>query len=74
MSQICQVTGKRHLIGHKVSHANNKTKRRFNINIHKKRFWVESMGHWVTLFVSASGMRVIDKLGIEQVLQKIKGK
>jgi large subunit ribosomal protein L28 len=73
MSQICQVTGKRHLVGHKISHANNKTKRRFNINIHKKRFWVESVGRWVTLMVSAHGMRIIDKLGIEKVLQKITG-
>jgi large subunit ribosomal protein L28 len=74
MAQICEVTGKRHLVGHKVSHANNKTKRRFNINIHKKRFWVESMGRCVTLVVSAHGMRIIDKLGIDKVLQKIKGK
>jgi large subunit ribosomal protein L28 len=74
MPQICQVTGKRHQVGHTVSHANNKTKRRFNINVHKKRFWIESMGHWVTLFVSTHGMRVIDKLGIDQVLKKIKGR
>lgn len=70
MSQICQVTGKRHLIGHKVSHANKKSKKRFNINLHKKRFWVESMGRWITLWVSTQGMRIIDKLGIEKVLQK----
>lgn len=73
MSQICQVTGKRHLIGHKVSHANKKSKKRFNINLHKKRFWVENMGCWITLWVSTQGMRIIDKLGIENVLHK-KGK
>lgn len=70
MSQICQVTGKRHLIGHKVSHANKKAKKRFNINLHKKRFWVESMGRWITLWVSTQGMRIIDKVGIENILQK----
>ena len=74
MAQICEVTGKRHLVGHTVSHANNKTKRRFNINIHKKRFWVESMNQWITLVVSAHGMRIIDKLGIDKVLHKIKNK
>jgi large subunit ribosomal protein L28 len=71
MSQICQVTGKRPMAGQNVSHANNKTKRRFNINLHYKRYWVESLNRFVRLRVSARGMRIIDKVGIEKVLQGI---
>lgn len=72
MSQVCQVTGKRPLYGHNVSHANNKTKRRYNVNLRKKRFWLESEKRYVTLRVSSKGMRTIDKYGIEKVLQDIK--
>lgn len=72
MSRVCQVTGKRPLMGHNVSHANNKTKRRFNPNLQEHRFWLESEKRYVTLRVSAKGMRIIDKKGIEQVLQDIK--
>lgn len=72
MPQICQVTGKRPMSGNNVSHANNKTKRRFNINLQTKRFWVESQNRFVKLRVSTQGMRIIDKLGIEAVLEKIK--
>jgi large subunit ribosomal protein L28 len=68
MSQICQVTGKRPMIGHTVSHANNKAKRRFNINLKTKRIWVESESRFIRLRVSANGMRTIDKVGIEKVL------
>ena len=57
--------------GHNVSHANNKTKRRFEVNLHTKRFWVDSQGRYVRLKVSAKGMRIIDKLGIEKVLVRI---
>lgn len=71
MAQICQVTGKRPMVGQNVSHANNKTKRRFNINLHYKRYWVESLNRFVRLRVSAKGMRIIDKIGIEKVLQGI---
>jgi large subunit ribosomal protein L28 len=74
MSQICQVTGKRPLVGHNVSHANNKTKRRFNPNLQEHRFWLESEGRYVKLRVSAKGMRIIDKKGIEQVLKDIKAR
>lgn len=72
MSQVCQVTGKRPLSGHNVSHANNKTKRRYNINLRKKRFWLESEKRYVTLRVSSKGMRIIDKYGIEKVLEDMK--
>jgi large subunit ribosomal protein L28 len=72
MSKICQVTGKRPLTGCNVSHAHNKTKRRFLPNLHYHRFWVESEKRWVRLRVSASGMRIIDKKGIEQVLSEIR--
>jgi large subunit ribosomal protein L28 len=72
MSQVCQVTGKRPLSGHNVSHANNKTKRRFSPNLHYHRFWLENEKRYVRLRVSAKGMRIIDKLGIEQVLADIR--
>jgi len=68
MSKVCQVTGKRPLTGCNVSHAHNKTKRRFLPNLHYHRFWVESEKRWVRLRVSAGGMRIIDKKGIDQVL------
>lgn len=72
MSRVCQVTGKRPMTGNNVSHANNKTKRRFLPNLHTRRFWVESENRWVRLRVSAKGMRVIDKLGIDKILTDIR--
>jgi large subunit ribosomal protein L28 len=72
MSRVCQVTGKRPLMGHNVSHANNKTKRRFNPNLQEHRFWLESEKRYIKLRVSTKGMRIIDKYGIEKVLQDIK--
>ena len=72
MSRVCQVTGKRPLVGHNVSHANNKTKRRFLPNLQYHRFWVESEKRFVRLRVSARGMRVIDKNGIDAVLADIR--
>jgi len=72
MSRVCEVTGKSPMSGHNVSHANNKTKRRFLPNIRKKRFWVPSKNEYITLTVSSAGMRLIDKLGIEEVLERIK--
>ncbi len=68
MSKVCQVTGKRPLAGNNVSHAHNKTRRRFAPNLHYHRFWVESEERFVRLRVSAKGMRIIDKLGIDKVL------
>jgi large subunit ribosomal protein L28 len=68
MSKVCQVTGKRPVVGNNVSHAKNRTKRRFEPNLHTHRFWLESEKRFVKLRVSAKGMRVIDKRGLEQVL------
>jgi large subunit ribosomal protein L28 len=72
MSQICQVTGKRPVSGNNVSHAHNKTRRRFVPNLHRHRFWVESEKRYVRLRVSAKGMRIIDRQGIDTVLAKIR--
>ena len=74
MSRVCQVTGKRPQTGNNVSHANNKTRRRFLPNLHTHRFWVESENRWVSLRVSSHGMRIIDKVGIEQVLSDIRAR
>jgi large subunit ribosomal protein L28 len=72
MSKVCQVTGKRPVTGNNVSHAHNKTKRRFNPNLHQHKFWVESENRWVRLTVSSKGMRIIDKNGIDTVLADIR--
>ncbi len=72
MSRVCQVTGKRPIVGNNVSHANNKTKRRFLPNLHERRFWVESENRWVRLRVSSHGMRIIDKKGIDAVLADLR--
>ena len=72
MSRVCQVTGKRPITGNNVSHANNKTKRLFLPNIQHNRFWVEEENRFVSLKVSARGIRTIDKLGIKVVLDKIR--
>lgn len=74
MSQICQVTGKRPLVGNNRSHAMNATKRRFLPNLHQHRFWVESEKRFVTLRVSAKGMRTIDKKGIDAVLADLRAR
>ncbi|HZN12179.1 MAG TPA: 50S ribosomal protein L28 [Blastocatellia bacterium] len=68
MAKVCQVTGKKPISGNNVSHANNKTKRRFEPNLQSKRFWVPSENRWVRLCVSARGIKTIDKQGIEKVL------
>lgn len=72
MSRVCQVTGKRPMTGNNVSHANNKTKRRFLPNIQNHRFWVEEENRFVSLKISTKGMRIIDKLGIKNVLDTIR--
>lgn len=72
MSKVCQVTGKRPVTGNNVSHANNRTKRRFLPNLHSHRFWVESENRFVKLRVSTKGMRIIDKKGIDAVLNQIR--
>ncbi len=68
MSKVCAVTGKRPLTGNNVSHANNKTKRRQLPNLQKKRFWIEEEKRWVTLRVSTSGLRTLDKKGYQALL------
>lgn len=74
MSRVCQVTGKRPITGNNVSHANNKTKRRFLPNIQHHRFWVEEEQRFVSLKLTPRGMRTIDKLGIKAVLDKLRAK
>src|SRR4029079_15404582 len=74
MSRVCQVTGKKPMKGHYVSHANNKTIRTFEPNLHYRRFWVESQNRWVRLRVSTAGLRRIDKVGVEAVLAEIKAR
>ncbi|WAW09681.1 50S ribosomal protein L28 [Oxalobacter vibrioformis] len=68
MARVCQVTGKKPMSGNNVSHANNKTKRRFLPNLQNRRFFVESENRWVSLRLSRAGLRTIDKLGIDAVL------
>ena len=68
MARVCQVTGKKPMVGNNVSHANNKTKRRFLPNLQKRRFFSESLNRWVSLRLSNAGLRVIDKLGLDVVL------
>ncbi len=72
MSKVCQVTGKGPTTGNNVSHAHNKTRRRFLPNLHTHRFWVESEKRFVKLRVSNKGLRIIDKVGIEQVLADLR--
>lgn len=74
MSRVCQVTGKRPVSGNNVSHAHNKTRRRFLPNLQSHRFWVESEKRWVRLRVSTKGMRIIDKLGIDKVLADLRSR
>ncbi|HPQ96400.1 MAG: 50S ribosomal protein L28 [Thiothrix sp.] len=74
MARVCQVTGKRPVVGNNVSHANNKTKRRFLPNLHTHRFWVESEERFVKLRISSKGMRIIDKKGIETVLADLRAR
>ena len=74
MSRVCQVTGKRPITGNNVSHANNKTRRRFLPNIQHHRFWVEEENRFVSLKLSTKGMRIIDKLGIKTVLDTLRSK
>ena len=72
MSKVCQVTGKRPMSGNNVSHAHNKTRRRFLPNLQSKRFWLQSEQRWVRLRVSHKGMRIIDKHGIDKVVANLR--
>ena len=74
MSRVCQVTGKRPVTGNNVSHAKNRTKRRFLPNLHNHRFWVESEKRFVSLRLSSKGMRIIDKRGIDAILEDLRAR
>ena len=74
MARVCQVTGKAPMVGNNVSHANNKTKRRFLPNLQYRRFWVESEQRWVRLRVSSAGLRTIDKVGIDTILVDLRAR
>tara|TARA_Y100001960_G_C14244274_1_gene619766 strand:+ start:105 stop:341 length:237 start_codon:yes stop_codon:yes gene_type:complete len=74
MSRVCQVTGKKPMFGNNVSHAHNKSRRRFNINLQKKKFWLPDENRYVTLRISTRGMRVIDKKGITKVVNELRQK
>ncbi len=74
MARVCQVTGKGPMTGNNVSHANNKTKRRFLPNLQSRRFWVESENRWIRLRVSAQALRTIDKNGIDSVLADLRAR
>jgi large subunit ribosomal protein L28 len=74
MSRVCQVTGKKPLVGMNVSHSNRHTKRRFEINLRTKRFWLEDEKRFITLRLSARGMRLIDKLGLPAVIADMRAR
>ena len=74
MSRVCQVTGKGPMVGNTVSHANNRTRRRFLPNLHTQRLWLENEKRFVRLRVSHHGLRIINKLGIEQVVADLRAK
>ena len=74
MARVCQVTGKGPMVGNNVSHANNKTKRRFLPNLHYRRFWVESENRWVRLRVSNAALRLIDKKGIDVIVADLRAR
>ena len=74
MARKCVFTGKRPNVANKVSHSNRKTKRRFEVNLRNKRYWLEEEGRWIRLRVSARGMKIIDKRGLETVLREMRAR
>ena len=74
MARVCEITGKKPIVGNNVSHANNKTKRRFLPNLQYRRFWVEIENRWVRLRISNAGLRLIDKIGIDSVLTDLRAR
>lgn len=74
MAQVCQVTGTRPVFGNNVSHSHRRTRRRFDVNIQRKRYWVPSLGRHVTLRVSARGIKTIDQRGIERVVADLRAR
>ncbi len=74
MSKVCQVTGKKPMFGNNVSHANNKTRRKFNVNLQKKKFWVPEENRYITLRLSMHGLRIINKKGISRVVKELRAR
>ena len=74
MARMCEITGKTMMIGHNVSHSNIKTNRRFNVNLQTKKFYIPEEDRWITLKVSTSGMRTIDKKGIYAAIKEAREK
>ncbi len=74
MARVCQVTGKGPMVGNNVSHANNKTKRRWLPNLQYRRFWVESENRWVRLRITNAALRLIDKVGIDKIVADLRAK
>ena len=74
MSRVCDVTGKKPMFGNNVSHAHNKSRRRFNINLQRKKFWLPNEKRYITLRLSTRGMRIIDKKGITRVVSELSAK
>lgn len=74
MSRICQVTGKKAIVGHRVSHSNHKSKRRFEVNLQTKRYWLTEENRWITLRVSTHGMRIIDKRGLATIIKEMRAR
>ncbi len=74
MARVCQVTGKGPMVGNNVSHANNKTKRRFMPNLQYRRFWVETENRWVRLRITSAGLRLLDKKGIDAILVNLRAR
>ena len=74
MARVCQITGKAPMVGNNVSHANNKTKRRFLPNLQRRKFWLESENRWINIRLSNAGLRTIDKKGIEVVLAEFRAR
>jgi large subunit ribosomal protein L28 len=74
MSRVCEVTGKKALVGNRVSHSNRKSKRRLEVNLRNKRFWFEEEGRWIRLRLSARAMRLIDKQGLAEVVRQMRAR
>ena len=74
MSKVCQVTGKKPMFGNNVSHAKNKTRRKFNVNLQKKKFWVPDENRYITLRLSMHGLRIINKKGISRVIKELRAR
>ena len=74
MSKVCQVTGKKPMFGNNVSHANNKTRRKFNVNLQRKKFWLPEENRYITLRLSMHGLRIINKKGISRVVKEMRAK